>query len=384
MRKFTLPMVIAVVIILAIILIYCWQLGSSTPGLSQPEVAARSSSQSLQYIINSPVNAPHRLLQLLFLNLSDSNFYLRLASSVFALAFLGCFYLAAKLWFGRLIGLLSTLMLASTPWLILAGRNATPDIMSLAPLGPIASYLWLTRSRHKNIAWLLLFLTIGLSTYTPGAVWLLVFGLALVLKRLLKFVNSVNPVTIITATFILICVLLPLGRSIFNDPSISKTLLLIPDNLPAWVEALKFIVWSILSLVWQTPEHMALNIGRLPLLNVPQIVLLLFGIYAMLSRARPQLYALLVISGLAILIVGLNQNIVLLLLVLPVMGLLIAAGLRYLYVEWLGVFPRNPIPKTLALLLMAVLVVFNIAYGVRYSLVAWPRTVDTRQTYMLK
>jgi hypothetical protein len=81
---------------------------------------------------------------------------------------------------------------------------------------------------------------------------------------------------------------------------------------------------------------------------------------------------------------GINQDLKFLTLGLPAVGLIVAAGLRYLYIEWRSVFPRNPLPRALALVLMSTVVGLHVWLGLRYSLIAWPHTVDTRQTYVIK
>lgn len=104
----------------------------------------------------------------------------------------------------------------------------------------------------------------------------------------------------------------------------------------------------------------------------------------MWRRARKELYGLSSLIVLGIVAAGLNQDLVFLTLALPGIGLIIAAGLRYLYIQWRQIFPRNPIPRALALTLMTLLVALNVFLGIRYSLIAWPHTLDTRHTYVLK
>jgi hypothetical protein len=71
-------------------------------------------------------------------------------------------------------------------------------------------------------------------------------------------------------------------------------------------------------------------------------------------------------------------------LCLPALAILSAAGLRYLYIEWRSIFPRNPLPLSFALVIISLLVGLQVAYGLRYSLVAWPHLAATKQLYVLK
>jgi hypothetical protein len=102
------------------------------------------------------------------------------------------------------------------------------------------------------------------------------------------------------------------------------------------------------------------------------------------AAARNKALALASAILFAILAAGLNNNLRLLALGLPAVGIFMAAGLRYLYIEWRSVFPRNPIPKSLAWLLMVLVVSVQLIYGLSYSLIAWPHTDATKTTYVVK
>jgi hypothetical protein len=104
----------------------------------------------------------------------------------------------------------------------------------------------------------------------------------------------------------------------------------------------------------------------------------------MFSVAKKKLLGLVLAVLFAVAVAGLNNRLTLLFLGLPALGILIAAGLRYLYIEWKGVFPHNPIPKSLALTLMTLLVGIQLVYSLTYTLAAWPQAPSTKINYMIK
>jgi hypothetical protein len=69
---------------------------------------------------------------------------------------------------------------------------------------------------------------------------------------------------------------------------------------------------------------------------------------------------------------------------LPAVAILDAVGLRYLYEKWFRVFPLNPIPRGFAYIFIFVLIFGQLAYGVRYALLAWPHSLETRKVYVIK
>jgi len=178
-------------------------------------------------------------------------------------------------------------------------------------------------------------------------------------------------------------IILPLIVSGISHPDVIKQLFLVPDSwLPISV-TLKNTAWGVAAIFIKAPTH-PLIMANLPIINLVALALGIFGIYALQAAARAKAIWLCLSIVLAIVAAGLNNNVVFLALGLPAMALLISAGLRYLYIEWRAIFPRNPVPKTFALILIAGVVATQVYYGIRYSLIAWPHTSATRSVYVLK
>ena len=370
-----------------VIWLYLWHLGSLTPGFSPAEAAARITTSNFHSVYDNPVNAPQRLLQYgLQAAGHHGAFWLRLPSVGFAIIFLGLFYLLVKNWFGRVVGTLSTILLATTPWVILQARNATDGVLLLSPIAILSAYTWLNNAKpsRRGLAWLVLAVVCALALYVPGLIWLEIAASLVARKELAFIIKGLRRPIFIGGLVLGLIFLIPLILAVGHYPSILKSLILWPSHWSGAMIALKAFVWSVLALVWRTPYHIDIIIGRLPVLDISQIVLVVFGAYALWAKARHQLYVLAGVIGLGLISAGLNQNLLLITLGLPALLVVDAAGLRFLYVEWRSVFPHNPIPRFLAVLLMVVLVTLHVALGIRYSLVAWPHTMAVHHTYVLK
>ena len=100
-----------------------YHLGSSPSGLSPTEASARSNA-AVHAIANMPINAPFKVIQNGLIHIDpQSHFLLRFTSVIFAVIFLGCFFYLLKGWFGKSIAFLTTIILAFTPYFILAARS---------------------------------------------------------------------------------------------------------------------------------------------------------------------------------------------------------------------------------------------------------------------
>lgn len=360
--------------------------GSAPGGLSPTEGAARTDSQTIKSILDNPLDAPHKLITL---GLHHSGFNgiaaLRFSSAFFAILFLISFYSLAKSWFGRTVSLLSVTLLFGTPLVIVMARQASAGIMLLSPVVFIALYNWLIRTKkHKSWAWMSLLVAGGLFIYTPGLVWWLAAAVIISRQKIIEALERVPRRLVAASLAIFVILLIPAGIAIFNDWHLARSFAALPGHWRPPLDIIKSLVWMLAGLLIRMPYHSQLIVGRLPILDIIQIGLLVFGLYAMWSAARSRTLALVSGIAFAVLAAGINDNPIFLVFSLPSIAVFMAAGLRYLYIEWRNVFPSNPIPKSLALVLMICLITVQLIYGMTYSLVAWPHSLDTKNSYVLK
>lgn len=375
----------SLILLLSLYWLYFWRLSSLVPGLSAAEVSARSASASWQIILANPLFLPHKLLQHSLLALHNGNFSLRATSAIWAGLFLLAFYHFVRIWFGKTIGTLASLLIAATPWIVILGRQATPEVMFLSPIIFLALYtVFLRAKKHLLAAWIGLCFGLAICLYTPGLIWLISLAILIGREQILAAIKRLSGKQLIFGTVILLLGLIPLFRAFILSPHLIKSWLLIPAQWPSIIEQSKLLLWAILSFFWHTRQHLDINIGRLPILNITALALVIFGSYAVFSRLKRSFYLLMLIILIPIILSAFNASAFILTLALPAIFILLAAGLRYLYIEWLSVFPRNPLPRILALILIGGLVSLQLFFGYYYAQVAWPHTYNTKKTYVLK
>lgn len=372
--------------IFIVFIFYFWHISSLTPGLSPQEGLSRQNSQTFKEILKEGVNAPYYLVQhiLVKLHIQDA-LALRLTSVLFSLVIFGCLFSWLHGWFGKITTFFTMLIFISTPWVILTGRSASPAIMWLWPVVLTASYRWLARTKQHGGALFILFCAgLVIALYTPGLIWLLAAA-AIAMRRTLRLILKRPQNTYVVGGILLgLLALVPLIVALVDDPSRLKNLLLIPNKWASPLEELKSIAWSFLSLFWGLRTHVDIALDKLPILNIMQVALCAIGIYALSSAGRRILYFMLSMLVFAVFAAGLNHNLNLINIGLPAMAVFLAAGLRYLYLEWRRIFPFNPFSYALAISLITLVALTQLLYGARYSLIAWPHSPDTKTTYVLK
>jgi hypothetical protein len=368
---------------LILLLIFCWHLQVQTSGLSPAEAASRSAAK-LSNIGTNALFAPYKIAQNLMFHLFNGRlFFLRLTSVLFALFYCFCFFYTLKAWFGKPIATLATVLLAVTPLFLLAARTATPAITFAAPASVIFAYSYLQR-RETKLALILFVIIIAAAFYTPGMIWLTLVALISRRRQLAEALSNNSVLFNLGVIFGFIILLTPLVYSAANHTAVLRSWLLIPSQLPTAAAFGRDLAWSFAGLFVKLKEHVDLSLARLPILDAAQIGLFIFGVYVMWNRLRRDFLWLAGSVILGCVLCALNNNVNILILTLPSVALICGMGLRYLFIEWRRVFPRNPMAKYFAIALMFCLILIHVFFGIRYSLLAWPSSAETRHTYVLK
>ena len=66
---------------------------------------------------------------------------------------------------------------------------------------------------------------------------------------------------------------------------------------------------------------------------------------------------------------------------LPLLYIFIGGGLSFLLIQWLHVFPRNPIARMIGISMLSALVVLIAAYHLNRYFIAWPLSPQTKAAF---
>src|SRR5690606_18724064 len=111
------------------------------PGLSEAELQTLNQSGDWHVILDNPINAPYKLLQLVLAKFDlVSPFTVRSISALCGLAAIGAFYYVLSRWHTSRIALLGTALFATSSWFLYYARLATPEI--LLPLAALLSIVY--------------------------------------------------------------------------------------------------------------------------------------------------------------------------------------------------------------------------------------------------
>ena len=359
-----------------------FRLGYLTRGLSGSELQLQLQASSWHNLVHNPLDLPLKTVQWVFLTLFQHRtpFELRAPSAIFGALTLVAFAYVLRRWYGIRAAIYGTILFGFSSWFLHTSRLASYDIMQLwAVTTLIALHVALFQRPVKRVVWLYVGMILsGLLLYVPGVVWLWVIAISLHPKDIATFWQTLGTSwRRMLAIGLFLLTLVPLGYAFFRTPSFAQTWLGLPNHFGTASLLVKDFVRVPYELFVTGPNSPQLWLDRLPVLDIFSTIMCVFGIvfyarHILVPRTRLLLGIFIVGAMLAALggPVGLS-------IVIPVAYLVVAAGVGYILHEWLRVFPRNPLARTLGYGLLGFAILMACLYNTRAYYVAWPHNPTT-------
>lgn len=362
-----------------------WKLGSLLPGYSNGEIAAYNASLKLHDIWQQPFDAPYHLLvfglhQILPAN--HSYLAVRLASALIGWATLLVFCALLHHWYGTRTAILGTLIFGSSAWFLHVARLGSPKAALFGLLILIACGVWF-KERRAPLGVVAGLVLSALLLYTPGMIWIIALGVIWQWKAIDRaFTRSLGAVTL--GGFAFLALLFPLAWHFYKNLHSVRDWLALPAhfNLGDMLHTFINVPLAVLIRGQSNPERW---LGQLPLLSVFGVAMFVLGVYVYGKQAKPGRVRLIVLLGvIAAGIIALTDRAINMTVIVPFVYLLVANGVSYLLELWLGVFPRNPIARTIGVGLITIVVGLSCLYNIRNYFVAWPGATVTRAVFANK
>ncbi len=231
------------IVVVAPSILFLWRLRSQTHGISISEAQSLSAAE-LSNIVKDPLNLPYKLLENALFHIGHHPILaIRLTSVIFGMLFVFLLFYVLRVWFGKPIALLTTLLFGLTPLYLLSSRVAEPNIMFASSVVLLFAYYFSKHNQSK--LWVSIIAAIGLvfCLYIPGLFWLILISVAFWFTLLRDSIRSFPKKIISSAIILILLLLLPLFYSFAQDPSLIKSWLLLPQTPPHILDALKNTAW---------------------------------------------------------------------------------------------------------------------------------------------
>lgn len=376
--------IVSVISLVALGFLLGWHLKSLTPGWDSGEVAAAQASASLHGILRDPINAPFTVLANLISRLLPHSYLaLRITSTLFGALAVCLFFFIVRSWHSARIAWLSSILFATSTWFLLSARGGTPDVLLFGLLILMALALWLQRSRHRRVLYVVMALACVIGLYVPGIIWFLLISAFWQRKLIRATLKRVPLWTQLTAVVLVLLLLAPLIWGVSHDWRLALNVFGLPSHRPSFQGSLRRLVDVPLNVFVRGPYHPGFWVGRTPLIDVFGTVLFIFGVYAYWQHRRlARVASLLSIFVITAVLIALGGPVSLSLL-LPFVYLIIGTGLAFLLGEWLSVFPLNPLARGAGVVIVVVAVMLSATYQLDRYFVAWPKLPATKQAFQV-
>ena len=379
-RGYTPIFIIAFVILLGLMM---YRLGSLTGGLSAGEVKAAIDPVGFSGIWHNPQYLPLKLIRSIdyFIVPGHGQTLTRLPNVLFGVMTVASFGFLIWLWHGTRIAILTTLLFATSAWVLHVSRLASFDVLYLwaSPMLLITQVM-IYRYSDNALVWYGCMITWGLLLYVPGLFWVILAMALLQVSTLREAWREASPrrqvISMWLAAFWLPLLLVDMFRSGHFVQWLG-----LPSTWSSPAIVAKHFIGVFVHLFIRGPQYPDIWLGRTPILDAFTLLVSCLGIYfyarhwkAWRSRTIGTMF------GIGVVLVGLAGPVGISFLV-PLVYVTAAAGIAYLLHEWLKVFPLNPFARGVGIGFIALLVVVSCVYNLRSYFVAWPHNDATKAVF---
>jgi hypothetical protein len=383
-RIYSRVITIGLIAVAALGWLFLHRLGSLTGGMSGHELATVSTPVGWHGIYHNAFYLPLKLVQSVIFWLSPDHGQVlsRLPNALFGGLTVVLFSWLIWLWHGPRTAFFSTLLFATSAWVLHVSRVATYDVLYLWALPTILIVqVMLHRYGDRAIVRYGSLLAWGLLLYVPGMVWLVLLQLWWQRALLIKAWSQVVSWQRQTLSVLAIFVWLPLLGLQLTRPGQLALWLGLPHHVAGPLHLLKQFVGVFVHLFVRGPQYPEIWLGKAPILDVFALLTVGLGIYFYVKNkqaSRSRIIASL--FGFGLVLIALAGPVTLSFLV-PLLYVTGAAGIAYLLHDWLKVFPRNPLARSLGIGLITVAVLLSCMYNLRAYFVAWPHQATTKTMF---
>jgi hypothetical protein len=335
------------------------------------------------------VNAPHTIpANIIGSNIDDYLLAGRIVSVIYGLFATLLLFLVLKRWYTVQIAVVGSLLFITSSWVLAISHQATAAILlvftPLLLLAALARYVSKRRSTYASF--LLLVVSLAIAAYVPYMFWVILAVLGVAIFVYHRYVLTYKNWQLVLSAGIYFTLLLPMAVSLAQYPGQLRELTGIPEQFPSITQYLSNFaeqIYSIFIFTKPFPEYFA---GNLPLLDIFSASMVILGIYHF-RKFMPKRRSISVFVTLILLLIIVPLSPVLKLsmtVLIPFIYIFIPSGINELLRQWFEYFPRNPLARNGAVIVIVIVISMATFYNLQRFYVAWPNAEETKASYMVQ
>lgn len=315
-------------------------------------MSSKLSATSLD--VNSIVNFPYYILQRLsFIAFGVTTLSIKLPSIILGTLTVLGIYLLARNWFTRSVGVMVTLLAATSTQFLFMAQDGTPAIcFSFVTIWLLAICTFVTRKKLFSTFWKVVCgVLMAIELYLPFGIYV---NIALAVTMLFHphiryLLRRISRPRFTLAIIFGIAAMVPLCYAIFVDYTIALTLLGIPTGHGSLLASTHATARDLFGFLLPTTSFYVRPVYAMSLLG-----LMIIGLYRLVKiryTARSYTTSILLVTLVPLVLMNQQYESVL----FPLVVILLALGSSQLVVSWYQLFPRNPYARIAGLIPLTIL-----------------------------
>ena len=360
-----------------------WRLNSLTGGISLEEKSTIMTSRRIADLSMDPAYFAYKLpLKLIDVLHPGQAVYYRAISALLGLLTILMLGYVLRQWYSKRAAVLGSLLLLTSSWFLTYSRIATRDIASISLVSALLFFVvWQPKNNSPKLKTLVGVILLLCLVYTPGLAWLVVIGLVSRARNISQFARQSKVMTVVAVLGSAVLLLPLLSLLSKSGNNLSNFFGLHPNALHHVISYWDSFVGITNKLFGSGESDATFGLTGVPLLNFFEAIMLVIGIFAIFkTNSRDAARTIITIGVVLTVLVSLNGP-VRISAMIPIVFVLMTGGINHMLQLWSTVFPRNPIAKSVGMILMSFVVAFSCTYHVTRYFVAWPRSRDTKTAY---
>lgn len=368
---------------LLIFLLFFYKLGSLIGGLSVSEFKVAGLKMGWTGIINDPLYLPLKFVRsfVFFVFTDHGQTLTRLPNALFGIVTVAAFSYCIWLWHGIRTCFLISVLFITSAWVLHVSRTASYDVLYLWAIPTLLLVQALIHEYKSNkIVWLFAVASWTAIAFIPGMIWLILAQFVIKRKDFVQAYKAIPSNAYKLALLIVpLLGLALLGLGFTRDANVALWLGVNTDVQA--VDSLKRFLGVPLHLLLLGPLYPDIWLGRAPIFDAFTWLCAALGVYFYIRKFRAvraiTLFVFIIICTVLVGTLGLEVY-----SSLVSLGYMIAAaGIAYLTYEWMKVFPKNPLARTVGVSIIATLVCLACIYNLRSYYVAWPHNAEAAEHF---
>lgn len=315
-------------------------------------MSSKLSATSLD--VNSIVNFPYYILQRLSLILLGvTTLSIKLPSIVLGTLTVLGIYLLARNWFTRSIGVMVTLLAATSTQFLFMAQDGTPAIcFSFVTIWLLAICTFVTRKKLFSTFWKVVCgVLMAIELYVPFGIYV---NIALAVTMLFHphiryLLRRISRPRFTLAIIFGVAAMVPLGYAIFVNYTIALTLLGIPMGHGSLFANAAASFRDLFGFLLPTNSFFVR-----PIYSISLLCLMIIGLYRLIKiryTARSYTTSILLVTLVPLVLMNQQYESVL----FPLAVILLALGSSQLVISWYRLFPKNPYARIAGLIPLTIL-----------------------------